>query len=179
MLREISLLMPEATPARYGYYEPLQGRVEGGDVSELVSSFKEETDIFMKSKIPFGHIFMSIPCKKTFERWHPKHLIRRRFLLGRVCFELRPKLFAHPANFDRLKSLFEKLCITFDVVYADITQTDNWGSWFWYGLPDNQAHTICLSDAYQGVWPDVLQVGHKIGKHHHLVTEVVSGFRSC
>jgi len=113
---------------------------------------------------------MSIPCKKTFERWHPKHLIRRRFLLGRVCFELRPKLFAHPANFDRLKSLFEKLCITFDVVYADITQTDNWGSWFWYGLPDNQAHTICLSDAYQGVWPDVLQVGHKIGKHHHLVT---------
>ena len=91
-------------------------------------------------------------------------------MLGSVLFEIRPKLFDHPANFNRLKSLFEKLCVTFDVVYADITQTDNQGSWLWYGLPDNQAHTICLGEAYQGVWPEVLEAGQKIGKHHRIIT---------
>jgi len=170
LLREISLLMPEAAPARFGYYEPLQGKVEDGDVSELVSSFKTETDIFMKSRSPFGHIFLDVPCKKTFERYHPQHFVRREFLLCRVCFELRPKLFTHPANLDRLKSLFESLCITFDVVYAEIVQTDNRGGWCWYGLPDHQAHTICVGRAYQEVWPEVLKSGRKIGEHHHLVT---------
>lgn len=84
MLQEIAITMPEAIPARYGYYEPLQGWVEDGDVSDLVASFKNETDVFMKSKTPFGHIFMSIPCKKTFEKYHPRHFIRRKFLLGQV-----------------------------------------------------------------------------------------------
>ena len=170
MLQEIAITMPEAIPARYGYYEPLQGKVEDGDVSDLVASFKNETDLFMKSKTPFGHIFVSIPCKKTFERYHPRHFIRRKFLLGSVCFELRPKLFAHPEKFDRLKSLFERLCVAFDVVYAEIVQTDDWSGWYWYGLPDNQAHTICVGSAYQDVWPEVLKAGHKVGKHHQLVT---------
>lgn len=170
MLREISLEMPEATPTRFGYHEPLQGRVEGGDVSELVSSFKEGTDIFMKSKAPLGHIFLNIPCRKTFELYHPKHFIRRKFLLGSVRFELRPKVFAQPASLDRLRALFEKLCVTLDVVYAEIVQTDDVGGWFWYGLPDHQAHTMCLGPAYQSVWPDALGTGRKIGQHHHLVT---------
>lgn len=84
--------------------------------------------------------------------------------------EIRPKLFAHPEKLEQLKFLFERLCVTFDVVYAEIVQTDNWSGWFWYGLPDNQAHTICVGNAYQGVWPDVLKTGHRTGKHHHLVT---------
>ncbi|MEP4195548.1 MAG: hypothetical protein ABJL99_07930 [Aliishimia sp.] len=170
MLQVVSLLMPEAVPTRYGYYEPLQSRVEDGDISGLVSSFKSETDIFMKAKTPFGHIFTSIPCKKTLENWHPKHFVRREFLLCRVCFELRPKLFTHPGSLRRLNSLFEKLCVTLDVVYADIVQINDWGSWVWRGLPENKAHTICLGRAYQDVWPDALKTGQKIGSHHHLVT---------
>lgn len=170
MLQEIAAIMPEALPARYGYYEPLQDRVENGDVSELVASFKNETDVFMKSRTPFGHIFMNIPCKRTFERYHPRHFIRRNFLLGQICFEVQPKLFANPEKLARLKVLFERLSVTLDVVYAEIVQTDGWSGWFWYGLPDNQAHTICVGDAYQGVWPNVLETGYRTGKHHHIVT---------
>jgi len=152
MLQEIANTMPEAIPARYGYYEPLQGRVEDGDVSDLVASFKNETDVFMKSKTPFGHIFTRIPCKKTFENYHPRHFVRREFLLGRVCFEISPKLFANPEKLERLKFLFERLCVTLDVVYAEIVQTDNWSGWFWYGLPDNQAHTICVESVRSSVY---------------------------
>ena len=170
MLRETSQLMPEAVPTRYGYYEPLQGRIEQGDATELIASFKEETDILMQSKSPFGDIFVRTPCKKTFERWHPRHFIRREFLLCTVSFQLRPKLFTHPANFERLKSLFEKLCVTFDVVYAEINQRDDWGSWFWRGLPDHEPHTICLGPAYARVWPEVLKTGHKIGEHHNMLS---------
>lgn len=170
MLQEISRRMPEAVPTRFGTYEPLQGKVEAGNVAGLISSFKNEPDTFMKAKAPFGHIFVSIPCKKTFEQYHPRHFIRREFLLARVSFELRPKLFAQPAKLDRLRSLFTTLSVMFDVVYAEITQTDDFGSWFWYGLPDHQTHTICLGKAYQGVWPEALETGHKVGDHHHLVT---------
>jgi len=170
MLQETAIAMPEAIPARYGYYEPLQGRVEDGDVSDLVASFKNETDIFMKAKTPFDHIFVSVPCQKTFEGIHPEHFIRRKFLLGSVCFELRPKLFAHLEKLDRLKSLFKRLCVAFDVTYAEIVQTDDRGSWFWCGLPDNQAHTICVGSAYQNVWPEVLEAGYKNGKNHRVVT---------
>ncbi len=170
MLREIALIMPEAVPTRYGYYEPLQGKVEQGDVTDLISSFKDETDIFMKSKTPFGHIFVQTPCQKTFESYPQKHSLRREFLLCNVCFELRPKLFAQPANLERLISLFEKLCVTFDVVYAEIMQTEEWGNWFWRGLPDHRPHTMCVGRAYTSVWPDVLKTGRKIGNHHHLVS---------
>lgn len=170
MLKEISTTMPEAIPARYGYYEPLQGRVEDGDLSDLVASFKNETDISMKAKTPFGDILVRVPCQKTFEGLHPKNFMRRKFLLGRVCFELRPKLFAHPEKLDRLKSLFERLCVVFDVAYAEIVQTDDWGNWFWCGLPDNEAHTICVGSAYQSVWPEVSEAGYKVGSNHLVVT---------
>lgn len=170
MIEKISLLMPEAAPTRFGYYEPLQGRIEGNDFSELVSSYKNQTDPFMKSKTPFGHVFLSTPCKKTFERHHPQHFIRRHFLMGKVAFEIRPKLFTNRASHERLIKLFETLCISLDVTYAEITPTDEKGSWFWCGLPDNQPHTICLGSAYQGAWPEALTTGFKIGAHHHLVT---------
>lgn len=170
MFRQISALMPEAIPTRWGYYEPLQGRVENGDITELVSSFKNETGIFMKAKTPFGHIFTSIPCKKTFENYHPKHRMRCRFLLGSIQFEIRPKMFSHPGDFSRLKALFEKLCVTLDVVYAEIVQTDHYKGWAWHGLPDHNPDTICVGNAYQSVWPDVLKSGRMIGNHHHLVT---------
>ena len=170
MLRLIAAEMPEAVPTRYGYYEPMQGCVENGDLSELISSFKIDPDVFLKAKTPFGHIFIRVPCKKTFERYHPKHFMRRKFLLGCASFEIRPKLFEHPANFNRLLALFKELCVTLDVAYASIMQSDDMGSWLWYGLPDKPAHTICVGNAYQSVWPDLQEIGEKIGTHHHFVT---------
>lgn len=170
LLQVISVLMPEAIPSRFGYYEPLQDRVNDNDLSQLISSFKHEPNIFMKSKAPFSNIYMSVPCKKWFEHHHPQHFIRRLFILGKLSFELRPKLFASPADFERLKALFEKICLLLNVVYAEIVETDSIGSWFWYGLPDKQAHTICLGAAYQSAWPSFLKTGYKLGDHHHIVT---------
>lgn len=170
MLEELSLSMQEAAPTRFGYYEPLQGRIENGDFSELLSSFANATDLFMKSKAPFGHVFLNIPCKKTFERYHPKHFIRRHFLMGCVAFEIKPILFTNRLVLERLLKFFERICVSLDVAYAEITKTDKMSSWFWYGLPDNQPHTICLGSAYQGVWPEILKTGRKIGTHHHIVT---------
>jgi hypothetical protein len=170
MLDEISLSMPEAAPTRFGYYEPLQGRIEHGDFSELLSAFANDPYVFLKSQTPFGHVFLNIPCKKTFEHYHPQHFVRRRFLLANVSFEIRPKLFSNQLMLKRLLKFFERLCVSLDVTYAEIIQTDQMSSWFWYGLPDNQPHTICLGSAYQGVWPEALKAGYKIGAHHHLVT---------
>lgn len=170
LLSEISHLLPEASPLRYGYYEPLQGRVDGNDFSELVSSFKEETDLFMKSKAPFGHIFMSIPCQKAFEKYHPKHFVRRKFLLGCINFEIRPKLFTQPAKLSKLQAFFERACVILNVVYAEIAVSGAHGNWGWYGLPDNQPHTICVGKRYQNVWPEVLESGHSIGRDHHIVS---------
>lgn len=170
MLGDISQIMPEAFPARYGPYEPLQGKVEGGDASDLIRSFKTETKLFMKAKTPFGHILSSVPSKKAFEDYHPQHFIRRRFLLGWVGFELRPKIFTDPAQLGRLMALFERLCVTFDVVYGHIVQTDHMGGWFWNGLPDHEAHTICVGRAYQQVWPQITQTGHRIGNDLRVVT---------
>ncbi|WP_289041144.1 hypothetical protein [uncultured Aliiroseovarius sp.] len=170
MLQDISSTLPEAMPNRYGYYEPLQCRIEGGDFSGLISSFKKETDVCMKSRSPFGDILLTIPCRKTFERYHPHHFIRRKFLLGRVSFQIRPKLFDSPSETAKLTVLFEKLCVTLEVVYAEIVRADEFGSWFWYGLPDHQAHTFCLGPAYHKVWPDIGTVGYTIGHRHHVVT---------
>lgn len=172
MLVTLARLMPEALPVRYGYYEPLQGRVENGDLSGLIATFKEDSQLlFQKARTPFGHISMAIPCKKTFEGLHPTHFIRRKFLLARVSFELRGKIFAQPALLRRLMALFEVLCVDLDVVYAEIRDgtPDYGGYWFWSGLPDNQVHTLCLGPAYQGVWPEAAQAGRPIGAHHVLL----------
>ena len=156
---------PAALPTRYGYYEPLQGKIVQGDFAEIVSAFKNDTQIFMKSPAPFGHIFISVPCKKTFEHYHPKHFIRRHHLFGRVKFELRPAVFSSPTNRSALIRLFKTLCVKLNVVYAEILETEEKGSsWFWYGLPERQsAHAICIGSAYQGVWPDASRGGEVLG----------------
>ena len=67
MLAEIARLMPQALPVRFGHYEPLQGRVENGDMSELIAAYKAETDIILKAKTPFGHI---LPGHGAIARYH-------------------------------------------------------------------------------------------------------------
>ena len=153
MLAKIEDVFPKALPTRYGYYEPLQGKVEKGQYAEIAQAFRNDTDLFMKSPTPFGHIYMSIPCKKTFEKYHPQHFIRRHFLMGRVEFELRRRVFENPTDLSALLRLFKELCVELNVVYAEILQADEPGdAWFWFGLPDRQSvHTICIGPAYQEV----------------------------
>jgi len=171
MLQCIADNMPKALPQRYGYYEPLQGRVENGDFSALIAAFHQEPDLFMKCQTPFSHIFISVPCKKTFERYHPKHFIRRKFLLGHVSFELKAKLFSNPSLLENLQTLFTELCLLLDVTYAEIVKAYEGGpSWLWYGLPDTSPESICIGKAYQSVWPEISNVGRKIGRYHRIVS---------
>jgi hypothetical protein len=164
MFKAIGDTFPAALPTRYGYYEPLQGKVSQGDYAEIVSDFKNDTSLFMKSPTPFGHIFLSVPCKKTFERYHPQHFIRRHHLLGCVAFELRPAIFSSPDNRASLLQLFKTLCAEMGVVYAEILEAGAAGSWFWYGLPDRQrVHAICIGPAYQSVWPEASHGGEVVG----------------
>lgn len=162
-------LMPEAAPRRYGTCEPLQGKIEAGDFTGLIAAFKTATDVSMKAATPFGDILPSIPCRKTFERYHPQHFIRRQFMLGHLSFELRPKIFDKPADRDRLLAFFEQLCVILDVVYAQIAQSSG-GAWFWHGLPDCAPRTVCIGPAYQRVWPAFAQSARKIGLHHAMIT---------
>lgn len=172
LLSKIEEIIPTALPKRYGYYEPLQGKLEQGRYADLISTFHKNTDLFMKSPTPFGYIYMTVPCKKTFERYHPKHFIRRHFLLGRVEFELRARIFESPADLAALLRLFKELCVEFNVVYAEVLKTDEPSdAWFWYGIPDRlSAHTICVGPTYQGVWKGAATGGEVIGKHHRIFT---------
>jgi hypothetical protein len=171
MLGCIAEVMPEALPTRYGYYEPLQINVENGECSGLAAAFRNAPDLFMKSKSPFGHIFVSTPCRTTFERWHPQHFKRRNFLLGKVTFEIRPRLFSDLTAFSRLANLFETLCVLLDVTYAEIVaEYDPNSSWLWYGLPDTNPHTLCIGPAYLNVWPDMAKQGRRIGHHHAIAS---------
>jgi len=172
MLSKIKDIIPTALPTRYGYYEPLQGKLENGQYADLVSTFQQDPDLFMKSPTPFGHIYMTVPCKKTFERFHPQHFIRRHFLLGRVEFELRARIFERPADLAALLRLFKELCVDLNVVYAEVLQADELSdAWFWYGLPDRKsAHTICVGPTYQSVWKGAATTGVVIGNHHRIFT---------
>jgi hypothetical protein len=173
MLETIAEIFPTALPQRYGNYEPLQGKLEKGRYNEIVSAFQLESSFFfMRSQTPFGHIYMSIPCKKYFENMDAQHSMRRHFLLGNVCFELKPKLFENPTHVLDLLRLFKALCVQLNVVYAEILQTDEPSEvWFWRGLPDRKAvHTICIGQAYSEVWPEMATAGDLVGKHHWVVT---------
>lgn len=172
MLKCIAETMPEAFPKRYGSYEPLQLTVDARDNADLIAAFHDDPEIIIKSQTPFSHMYLSIPCHKTFERYHPRHFVRREFMVGHVEFELRPKIFSDPAMFSKLESLFEKICILLDVIYAEISTEDHRGSsWRWYGLPDTEPDSLCIGPAYQEVWPEFLDCGQKIGLHHRLVSK--------
>ena len=166
MLETVAELLPAAMPTRYGTYEPLQGKVFPGNYAEIVSAFHDDPGgLFLKSPTPFGHVFLSVPCKKTFELYHPKHFIRRHHLLGKVEFELRPAVFSNLGNRDAIMALFKALCAELGIVYAEILESESLkGSWFWYGLPDRQnAHSICIGPEYQRVWPEAAVGGEVIG----------------
>jgi len=141
MLTIIANTFSAAMPTRYGYYEPLQEKTKQGEYLEIVSTFQKDTSLLLKSPAPFGHIYMSVACDKTFERYHPKHFIR-----------------------------FKTLCVELDVVYAEILETkESSAGWLWYGLPNRKmAHTICIGPTYQSVWPEFSSGGSLIGDHHRV-----------
>jgi hypothetical protein len=167
MLSVFAEVLPSALPARYGLYEPLQNTVLGKDMTPVVAAFQSDTDVILKGKAPFGHLLHSIPCKKTFERFHPKHSIRREFLLANVSLELRPKVFTDPVLWPKLVTAFERLCVDLDVIYAEISQHPaHRDAWFWYGLPGGTPRTMCIGPTYRAVWPEAETTGRPIGGHH-------------
>lgn len=171
MLDCISDTMPEALPVRYGSYEPLQGVIVDNNFDDLVAAFQKDTDLFMKSKTPFSHIYLSVPCRKTFEGYHPQHFVRREFLMGHLEFELRPKVFSNPVLLTKLKTLFADLCFVLDVSYGEISMQDDFGSsWQWHSIPDTQPHTVCIGPKYQSIWPAVCENGDAIGSSHYMIT---------
>jgi hypothetical protein len=173
MLKTLAERLPAAMPTRYGYYEPLQGKVRQGDYAELVLTFRDNPDLlFLKAPAPFGHVLSSVPCKKTFERYHPQHFIKRHHLMCNVEFELRPAVFSNTASRDAIVQLFKTLCAELRVVYAEILEAESGrGSWFWYGLPyRQQAHSICIGSAYQRVWPEAAVGGEVIGDDLRMFT---------
>lgn len=171
MLNCIAKVMPEALPVRYGHYEPLQGKLESNDFSNLLAAFREATDMFMKSPAPFGHIYLSIPCRKTFAIYHPQHFIRREFLVGCVSFELRQTLFANHSKLVQLRSLFSGLCLSLDVIYAVISQREERGAgWQWFGVPNMSADTVCVGPQYKTVWPEFERHGEPLGPRHHIIS---------
>lgn len=170
MLARISETLSAAMPTRYGYYEPLQGKTKQGEYSAIVSDFQKDTALLLKSPSPFGHISLSVPCDKTFEKYHPHHFLRRHHLLGSIRFELRPRLFANPSLLSSLEDLFKALCVELDVVYAEVLDTaEPETAWFWYGLPSRKAtHAICVGPAYQDVWPESSRGGELVGGRHRV-----------
>ena len=172
MLERIAEIMPEALPKRFGPWEPMQYKIENGDCTQLLTEFKQDPGFILKAQTPFGHIFQRFPSKKTFERSHPQHFIKRDFLVGCVSFEIKPRLFDSPVLFAKLMELFEHLCIDLDVFYAEIIEGTDMpnGSWFWRGLPRGNAHTVCIGPPYNDAWPQFTQAASKIGKHHHIIT---------
>lgn len=158
LLATLAEIKPKALPQRYGFWEPLQHKVEG-DFAPLLQAFAEEPKLLLQAKTPFGGIHLSIPCKATYAGFHPDHWLRSHFLLARLSFEVKPT--------EDLREMFERLCLQLDVVYAEITgpMSHAAGSWFWRGLPDGPKRAICIGPNYRRVWPEAQAFGYEVGTH--------------
>ncbi len=172
MLATVAQVMPAALPVRYGRYEPLQSKVQEGDLEPLLAVFRDDPDIGLMARAPFADILLSIPCSVQMARRHPDYWRRFGFLLSRVSFCLRPTLFASPALMADLMLLFERLSVELDVIYSDIVTMEdpNGSAWRWRGLPDWPAHARCIGPLYRGLWPDCESQGREIGTGHLLMT---------
>lgn len=144
--------LPEAMPARFGQVEPLQGKVEDGDIAALLAAFSADPDQFMKARAPFGHIYTNIASSAALANWHPNHFIRRHFLAGRLSFELRPKALTDP----RLPDLMWRIARVLPAFYAEIRETGcPVRAWFWRGLPDGRVRARVVGPPYTALWPEI------------------------
>jgi hypothetical protein len=177
MLDTLSKIMPAALPIRYGRFEPLQGKVEGGDLAPVMAAFAEDADLLLKASSPFAGIHMSIPCSNRFSQFHPQHWIRRHFLLASVKFEVKPSLLNDTQGYLALLALFERLSVQFDVVYSEISSPQEYapGSWFWEGLPDSAPRAFCIGHEYRAVWHEADAYGREIGASHRLFSSARDG----
>lgn len=151
MLHAIQDTLPEAMPARFGQIEPLQGKIENGDIAPLLQIFAADPDQFLKARTPFAHIFLSLPCDGELAKWHPNHFLRKEVLVTRIAFELRPKAFEDP----RLINLFKAISSALGVFYSELRRTDcPVRSWFWHGLPEGPVEAFCLGAPYTDLWPE-------------------------
>lgn len=151
ILDTIRETLPEAMPARFGQYEPLQGKVEDGDTSALLAAFAADPDQFMKARAPFAHIYTNIASDAELKKWHPEHFLRRHFLAGRLSFELRLKALSDP----RLPELMWRIAQVLPAFYAEIRDTEcPVRAWFWRGLPEGQVRARVIGPPYNDLWPE-------------------------
>ena len=156
MLEVIREVMPDALPTRFGEFEPLQGQVEDGDTRDLEAAFRATPRIFMKAKTPFSHIYLSIPCDKELEGWHPNHFLKDHYLAARVTFELRPKAFEN----SQLVNLFRALSDALGVFYADLRKSESpIRAWFWTGLPAGPVEAFAIGPPYSALWSEAVKRG--------------------
>ncbi len=147
----LSEILPEALPHRYGAFEPLQGKMDGGDTAPLLAAFVGEPSLIMKARTPFGFIHTSLASNEALKNWHPNHFIKRHFIAGRVSFDLRPSAFELP----HLTEAFWTLARVFDVFYAELRSSDcPVRAWFWKGLPDSSPRAFVLGPPYTGHWAE-------------------------
>lgn len=166
MLDAIQATLPEALPARFGQYEPLQGRVENGDTAELLQAFAAEPDHILKARAPYSHIYLNVPCTAELAKWHPAHRLRNNFLAARITFVLRPKAFNDP----RLLTLFQAISSEIGVFYSELrTSPCPTPAWFWTGLPKGPVKAFCLGDPYITLWPEAAQRGVLLANNTILV----------
>ena len=164
ILDTIRDVLPEAMPTRFGQYEPLQGRVENGDTTQLLAAFNSDPDQFMKARTPFAHIHSSIACEAELKKWHPNHFLRRHFLAGRLSFELRPKALTDP----RLQRLMWEIAKHLKAFYAEIRAVESpVRAWFWRGLPPGPVRAFVLGPPYTALWPEA--ASSAIDRHDGLI----------
>ncbi|AZQ67365.1 hypothetical protein EF888_09630 [Silicimonas algicola] len=156
VLDVIARVLPEAMPTRFGSWEPLQGRVQDGDVGPLLAEFAHDPDLSLKAKAPFAHIFMYVACEALLAKWHPSYFLRAEFLVGRLTFELRPKALDDP----RLLELMRDIALAVNAFYAEIRDHDcPVKAWFWYGLPKSPVRAFVLGPPYTQLWPEAASQG--------------------
>ncbi|MBY6046525.1 hypothetical protein [Vannielia litorea] len=155
--------LPQALPRRFGPWEPLQGKVEGRDLSELARAWEDTPDLLLKAATPFGHIFCSLLTTKALEGYHPNHFIRRDCVVGRIAFELRPKAFTDPALIEAIIAFMPHAAEITGAFYAELRQGEcPQRSWFWRGLPPGPARALLLGPPYTALWPEAAALGTEL-----------------
>ncbi len=155
--------LPQAMPTRYGAYEPMQGRVEDGDLSDLITEWRKEPGLLMRAKTPFGGIFVSLPCRAELATWHPDHWLRSANLVGRIEFDIRPKLFSDARLREAATDFMVRAAALTGAFYAELRREEcPVRAWAWRGLPPGPVDARVIGPPYVDLWPECATAGEPL-----------------
>ncbi|QDV10129.1 hypothetical protein Poly30_56910 [Planctomycetes bacterium Poly30] len=176
-LSALQRLLPEALPRRFGPTEPMQSRLEGEDFESLLKAWLEEPQfLIMKAKAPFGYLFSSVPTESMKRSWHSEHFLRTSNLVGRLEFQIRPRLFELPALLQStLNFLVEGAGIT-NAFYAELRRVKCPAhSWFWRGLPPGPVEGCVVGAPYVDLWSGLPEAGTQLTNGQVLLQKRMTG----